>query len=124
MVWTGRERRSTIRRESDRSVCPYHDLKFQQVCGNLTSNDQAIDEIKKNMVTKEDLKNMDAKIEKKAPRWVLVTLIVTTVPIFIAMMTWIGSRLDTVTQIKTNQELLMKAFSIDIYPKDHDNKHK
>jgi hypothetical protein len=120
MVWDKIDRRKQVRREADRAVCPYHDLKFNQVCGNITNNNKDIEEVKKNMVTKDDLKDIKDAVKAKAPRWVLVTFIVTAVPIFLAVMGWIGTRLDTVTKIEANQKILMDALSIDIHTKDYD----
>jgi hypothetical protein len=124
MVWTGKERRQQIRRDADRAVCPYHDLKFNQVCGNLNNNDQAIKEIKENMVTKEDFKEIKKSISSKAPRWVVVTMITTAVPIVIALMVWIGSRLDTISSVEANQKVIMEAFDIEAVPKDFDARDK
>lgn len=110
--WDGEERRKEIRRVGDRDVCPFHKIK----CDQIHKNENHIEQLFEKMATKEDIKDMRKAIEKidesKAPRWVVGTMIVTAVPILIALVVWLGSRLDTVYVMKANQEILMKAFDI------------
>ena len=71
------------------------------------------------MDIKGDIKSL---FKEKAPRWVVVTMITTAVPVVIALMLWIGSRLDVISKVVANQEVIMEAFNIKAVPKDFDSK--
>ena len=118
-------RRRTVRRAEDK-VCPYHDIEYGISCPPVMENKSNIESITNKMVKKDDLvdikDNIKSLFKEKAPRWVVVTMITTAVPIVIALMLWIGSRLDVISTVKANQDVMMKAFNIEVIPKDFDNK--
>ena len=117
-------RRRTVRREDDK-VCPYHDIEYGISCLLVMENKKSIKEVMDNMVEKEDLVDIKGDIKslfkEKAPRWVVVTMITTAVPVIIALMLWIGSKLDVISTVKANQDVMMKAFNIEVIPKDFDS---
>ena len=110
--------------ESDK-VCPYHDSEFGISCPAVDVNKKDIKDIQQTMVEKEDLVDIKGDIKslfkEKAPRWVVVTMITAAVPIVIALMLWIGSRLEVISTVKANQDVMMKAFNIQAVPKDFDS---
>ena len=118
------DRRIVTRRTSDR-VCPYHDIEFGILCPAVDASKKDIKDIQQTMVEKENLVDIKDDIKslfkEKAPRWVVVTMITTAVPIIIALMLWIGSKLDVISTVKANQDVMMKAFNIEAIPKDFDS---
>lgn len=119
------DRRIMTRRSSDK-VCPYHDIEFGISCPAVNIGKNDIKNIQGNMVKKEDLVDVKDDIKtlfkEKAPRWVVVTMITTAVPIMIALMVWIGSRLGIISTVAANQKIIMQAFNIEAVAKDFDSK--
>ena len=87
MVWDGKDRRKEIRRDIDRTVCPFHKIK----CDSIQANKKSIHEIEVKMATKEDLKNVSDDVNTKAPRWVLILLVGLTA----GMLAWMVTRVET-----------------------------
>jgi len=107
--WNGIEdRRKHIRRESDRSVCAFHDIK----CSAIHKNEAHIEQLFERTATKEDLKEMREDIKSRAPRWVLIILVGITITMFGWIATRMEEKFDTIHTIKANQEVLLKAFHI------------
>ena len=111
-------RRFMTRRSSDK-ICPYSDEEFGISCPAVETSKKDIEE---DLVDIKD--NIKTLFETKAPRWVVVTMITTAVPIMIALMVWIGSRLGVISDVAANQKVIMRAFDIEAVPKDFDNQKK
>jgi len=112
------ERIGNGRRWEDNRTCPFH----KRTIADIKENKENIKAIEDDMVKKEDLVDIKKAINSKAPRWVVALMITTGVPILIALMVWIGSRLDVISKVAANQEVIMQAFDIEAVPKDFDSR--
>jgi hypothetical protein len=107
--WEGEDRRKMIRRESDRAVCAFHDIK----CKAISKNETHIEQLFERTATKEDLKEMREDIKSKAPRWVLIVLVGITITMFGWIATRIEEKFEWLYIVKANQEILLKIFHIE-----------
>jgi hypothetical protein len=121
MVWNKTERRKGRGRrvDDDLNLCPFHKTK----CDEIYRNRDRIDELKDSIVTRKEFEKMDIAIKSKAPRWVLVLFITTSVIVgglvFNAILTGIKETHaemknvgENFWELKANQKILLQAFNI------------
>jgi len=104
---------------NENKYCPLHNIK----CKDIERNQEEINKIKEVLIKREEWEDMKKEIRSKAPRWVLVLFITTSITIggtIGASILWgvresnkeIKSVNNSMIMMQANQRILLEAFDI------------